>query len=631
MTIFRRLVMLWPWIRRRSERSLDEEIDSYLEMAQAEACDRGLSPEAAGTAARRDLGNLTLTRESVRSVWIWPCFEHLWQDIGYLLRSLRREPLFASIAIGSRAFGIGAANTVFSLVDGILLKPLAYVQPGQLVYLREFVPALSHLYGTLPVNFQHFRYWQEHTQAFSGMAAFRSSGGILTNVGDPIKVEAVETTSGLFQVLGTKLALGRGFLPDEDKPGHSKLLVISDNLWRTRFRAHKSVIGLNVVWDGKPATIIGVLPSDFKFPSGNDLGELSGLGRRIQIYKTVETPLDGWDGDFDYSVFARLRNGITPAGGLSELSVLTQQFTETYKVESKPSPAGTPLQEVIGGSVRGILWVLFASVLVLLLIVCANLANLMLARAHGRIREFSIRTAPGAGVTRLMQQILTESLFLSAAGGILGIAFAALSIHLLKLNTSYALPRMTEVNIDGRVMLFSLFATILCACISGVLPASRAARSDLAEAMRSAGPAITAGHRSLRLRQTLVGCEVALSTVLVFLACLLTSSLVKLLHVNKGFEEKRATAIELNLPDARYRDAQSRMYFYERALAEVRSLSGIRSAAIVQGLPLTGESMVNGVELEGSQADWIDPATKAPIMINVRFVSPITLKRLVSL
>lgn len=617
-----RLSVLLPWKRRPREHTLDEELDSYLQMAEEAARAAGLSPEQARRAARQDLGNLTLTRESVRSEWVPPKLEHLVQDISYLVRSLRREPLFVCIAISSLAFGIGAANTVFSLVDGILLKPLAYVQPGELAYIQEFVPALSHVYPKLPVNFEHFRYWQAHNRTFQGMVALRASRGTLTGAGEPVELDSVETTDGLFQVLGTKLAMGRGFLPGEDQPGHSSVAIISDSLWRTRFHSAPDILGRRILYGGAPINIVGVLPPDFTFPVGNDLGQLAGLGKRIQIFQPIQSAIDGWDGDYDYIVFARLRAGVELSRGLAELTVLTRQLTVAHQVESKPHPLGRPLQEVIGGSVRASLWVLFASVLVLLLIVCVNLANLMLARANGRVREFSIRAALGAGRSRLMQQIVTEALFLSSLGGIFGIALAAAFIQLLKVNTAFRLPRITEVHIDARLLLFSLGLTILCSCISGLLPAYRAVQSDLQQAMRSGGPAVTAGHRSLHLRQALVGCEVALSTVLVFLAGLLVSSLLHLLHVDKGFEEKRATAIDLDLPEPRYPDGSSRTRFFERALEQVSALPGIRSAAIVQGLPLTGESIVNGIELEGSGADWIDPSSKTPILVNVRFVSP---------
>ena len=255
------------------------------------------------------------------------------------------------------------------------------------------------------------------------------------------------------------------------------------------------------------------------------------------------------------------------------------------------------------------------------LIVCVNLANLMLARGHSRVRKFSIRAALGAGRIRLVQQMLTEALFFSTLGSMLGVALAAGFIWLLK-TMSVELPRIGEVHIDAGVILFSLGLTILCACISGLLPAYRAAESDLNETVRSGGSAVTANRGSLRLRQTLVGCEVALSTGLVFLAVLLISSLLNLLHVDKGFEEKHAAAIDLDLPDLQYPDAPQKARFFERALAQVSALPGIRAAAIVQGLPLTGETMVNGIEVAGSHNDWIEASSNAPILVNVRFVSP---------
>jgi predicted permease len=592
---------------------VNEELASYLEMAEAAARENGLSAEEARRSARRDLGNLTMTRESVRSEWIPPKLEHLAQDVRHLVRSLRREPAFACIAIASMALGISAANTVFSLVDGILLKPLAYAQPDQLVYLQEFVPALAHVYPKLPVNLQHFRYWQSHNRSFAEMAALRASRGTLTGAGDPIEVDSVESTHGLFRVLGTTMALGRGFLPEDELPGYRGVAIITDALWRTRFQSDRNITGKRIVFGGAPVEIIGVLPPDFIFPSGNDLGRLAGLGKHVQIFQPIQSPVEEWDGDYDYIVFGRLRTGSSLPQAMAELTVLTRQMTAAHHVDSRPQPVGKPLQQVISGSVRGSLWALFGSVLVLLLIVCVNLANLMLARAHGRVREFSIRAALGAGRSRLMQQILTEALFFSSLGGIIGVALAAGLLRWLKANSALDLPRIAEVHIDGRVVLFSLALASFCACVSGLLPSCRASQSDLHEAIRSGGPAVTASYAALRMRQTLVACEVALSTALVFLAVLLISSLLNLLRVDKGFEEKRAAAIDLDLPKLQYPDGASRAHFFERVLAQVSTVAGIRSAAIVQGLPLTGETMVNGIELEDAHGGWIEAGNKAPI------------------
>jgi hypothetical protein len=269
---------------------VNEELASYLEMAEAAAREHGLSAEEARRSARRDLGNLTMTRESVRSEWIPPKLEHLAQDVRHLVRSLRRAPAFACIAIASMALGISAANTVFSLVDGILLKPLAYAQPDQLVYLQEFVPALAHVYPKLPVNLQHFRYWQSHNRSFAEMAALRASRGTLTGAGEPIEVDSVESTHGLFRVLGTTMALGRGFLPEDELPGYRGVAIITDALWRTRFQSDRNITGKRIVFGGAPVEIIGVLPPDFIFPSGNDLGRLAGLGKHVQIFQPIQSP-----------------------------------------------------------------------------------------------------------------------------------------------------------------------------------------------------------------------------------------------------------------------------------------------------------------------------------------------------
>ncbi len=374
--------------------------------------------------------------------------------------------------------------------------------------------------------------------------------------------------------------------------------------------------------DGKPATVVGVLRPGFTFSKNGDLGVLSRLGKRNELFRPIGSPTKQWDGNYDFAVIGRLKPAVTMTQALAELRVLTAQMNRAHQVESQPSPVASPLQDVIAGPVRTSLVVMLGAVLVLLLIVCVNLANLMLARASGRVREFSIRTALGADRRRLLQQLLTESFVLAFSGGALGVAISSVAIRLFVTHADIDIPRLEEVHIDTTAMLFSLGLTVTCACLFGLFPASRASKSNLQGAMRATGQATSASRHSLRLRETLVGCEVALSTVLVFLARLLVASLTHLLNTDKGFHEERAIAMDLALPGAGYRDSSSRNRFFERALSQLSALPGVRSAAMISGLQLTGESQVNGIEIDGSTDDWLDPITKTPILINVRFVSP---------
>jgi len=596
-------MLLLPWVRRGRERVLEEELRSYLEMAAEEARRSGMPAEEAEFAARRDFGSILRAKEDVRSEWISPGLESVVQDLRFAVRSLRRTPLFTGVAVLSLALGIGAASTVFSLVDGVLLKPLSYRDSGQLVYVREVVPELAGVYPTLPANWNHFSYWREHVRTFDGLCALSADQFTLTGAGTPEKIDGVRTSPDLFRVLNTEMARGTGLTSDVDG------VVITDSLWQRRFRGAENIIGQRIVLDGRSATVAGVLRADFRFPKGAEFGSLAGLGKHIEIFRQVPNRNVDWDGEFDFIVIGRLKPAVTLKQGMAELSLLSTQMNAAHSIESKPHPVGEPLQDVIGGSVRGSLLVLQGAVLVLLMIVCVNLTNLMIARSNGRVREFSIRRALGADRRRLLRQLLTESFVLSFAGGALGVALSAFTIRFLA-QASLDIPRLNEVHLNAAVLLFSLALTAACVCLFGMVPAYRA-------------QAVSARFQkqSPRLREVLVGCEVALSTVLVFLAALFVSSLTHLLNVDKGFHEERAVAMDLSLPGLQYADSAARNRFFERTLSQMRALPGVLSAAMISGLPLAGESQVNGIDVPGSKSDWIDPATGSLMLVNVRFVS----------
>ncbi len=623
MLRLKRLMLLLPWVRRKRANVVDEELNSHLAMAAEDAQNSGLSPENARFAARKDLGSLLYAKESVRDEWLWPCIERIGQDVRYGLRTLGNAPIFTCVAIVSLALGIGTATAVFSLVEGVILKPLTYRNSGRLLYVREVVPAMERVYGSIPVNIQQFTYWHDHNRTFQAMSAFRGAAPTLTGSGAPVILFGVETTADLFRVLEVQMERGRDFLPDEDKPGKNNVAIITDGLWKREFRSDENIIGRSITLEGKPVTIVGVLPADFTFPKNKDLGALAGLSKRTELYQPLQEKIEGWDGDYDYICIGRQKEGIAETQSLAELKALTAQMIATYQIESRPRPECRPLQEAIAGPVRPVLTVLFAAVMTLLLIVCANLANLLLARASARSREFSIRTAIGAGRERLAQQIFTETVLLALAGGAFGVVFAVAAIRLFVTSAvGLQIPRVDEIQTNGTVLLFSSLLTAACVVLCGVIPAHRAARSDPHEALRSGSHTVTTQKQSLRVREILVGVEVALGTVLLFFAGLLVSSLSHLTKVDKGFQAERAIAVDLGLSETDYQTPSERNTFFDRALQAVRALPGVKSAGMISGLPLTGETMVNGIETEGSTDRWFGRGGKDNILINVRFASP---------
>ncbi len=554
----------------------------------------------------------------------WRGLERWSRDLRHALRGFARDPLFTAIAVLSLALGIGAATAIFSLVDAVVLQPLAYRQPERLVFVREVVPVLEHVYPAVPVNIQHFRFWQRHARSFAGLAAFEHFAATLTGAGEPQLLDAAKVSAGLFPLLGVRPQLGRSFLPEEEEPGRSRVVVITDHLWRRRFGASRQLVGRAIDLDGVPHTVVGVLPPSFRFPRRDDLGPLQPLGERTEVFRPLGEVIEGWGGDYDYAVCGRLGPGVSPAQARAELDAL-----EGAIVRQQPEVGAglhvrlAPLQETLASSVATGLYALLAAVGLLLLIVCANLANLILARASARERELGIRAALGASPAALVQQVLTETLLLSVAGGALGVLAATAALRLFVAAAPVDIPRLEEVKVDGGVLLFAFALAVACAWLSGLSPALKVARHDLQTTLRAVGGGTaTASRRTLRLRELLVGSEVALSAMLLVLAGLLIHSLWRVLGVDRGFHAERAIAVDLALPGARYSTPAAESAFFDRVLEQVRSLPGVRSAAFVSKLPLEGESQVNGVELDPVDESALDPSQRERVLINVRFVSP---------
>ena len=622
MLLWEKLSLLLPWKRRAREHSLDEELQSHLELAADDAGQQGATPEEAQWAARRDLGSILRVREETGSVWGFAAWEQLQRDCVYSVRSLRQAPSFTLVAVLSLGLGIGAATAVFSLVNTVLLKPLTYRQPNQLVNIREVVTPLASTYPSFPVNYQHFLFWREQARSFASLAAMIGNEVIVTGA-EPVKVDAAAVSANFFTLIGVQPQTGRSFLPEEGQPGGHHVAVLTDSLWTRRFGRASNLVGKTIKLNDLPYTVVGILPPGFHFFKNDDLGPLTSLGKNIEIFLPLRrAESNGWGGDYDFVVFGRLKPHVSMRQATTELNRLEHEIDTDHQLREDLHVVCTPLQEMVAHPVRAPLSVLLAAVLVLLLIVCINLANLVWARSSARLREFSIRAALGAGRTRLIGQILIETLLLGMAGGALGLALATVAIHAFTVYTAVPIPRLDEVRIDAGVFLFSLLISLACGFLSGLLPALRMTKLDSQEALRT-GSHIPAGTRqSLRTREILIGTEVALSVVLLFGAGLMTASLARLLSVDKGFTAEQAIAFEIGLPYTHYKTSEDYLRFWDRALETLRSFPGVQSAAYASKLPLTGESMVNDIALEGAGKEAVDPVTQKRIEINVRYVSP---------
>jgi len=544
----------------------------------------------------------------------------MWNDIRYAFRTLLRERGFASMAVLSLAVGIGANTAIFSVVNGVLLRPLPYRDPGRLYAIREVVPKLAHLYPTLPVNFSHYYEWRKRCSALASIALLGSSAPNLTGAGEPELLNGALVSASVFRVLGVNPQLGRGFLDEEDPEGHNQVAVISNSLWKRRFSADPSIIGRGITLNGKPHVVVGVLPPGFQVPGQNDLWIRAGLGAKTEVFQPLgysKDDLEEINGDYNWAAIARLRPGVSPQKALAELNVLQADISKRIPEKMDLHAVMTSLQEdIVGQSRRGLL-VLLAAVGAVLLILCVNLANLSLARAAGRARESAIRTALGAGRAQLVRQTLTESLVLALAGGILGIALAAWGVGLLVGAAPLDLPRMSEVRLDGRVLGFALLISLVTGVAFGILPALRTAGSHPQEALKSGSYTTTEGRRGVRLRSVLVGVEAAFSAVLLITAGLLMGSFVRLMHVDKGFDVERVLAVNVTMPPSKYTEKPQQAAFFDRLLEKTRSLPGVLSTGVVSALPLQGETWVDVAAAEGDQR----PMFERP-MVNVRFVSP---------
>ncbi|HZQ53700.1 MAG TPA: ABC transporter permease [Bryobacteraceae bacterium] len=541
----------------------------------------------------------------------------------YSIRSLRRAPSFTVVAILSLGLGIGSATAIFSLLNTVLLKTLPYRQPDRLVSVREIVTPLSNTYPSLPVNYQHFLYWREHARSFEALAAIQSWGGVAYLAGnEPVKVDAAFVSANLFQLLGVRPQVGRSFLPEEGKPGHDQVAIITDSLWSRRFGRDPNLIGKTIALSDRPYTLVGVLAPTFHPFKNSELGPLTALGKNTEIFRPLtQANSNGWGGDYDYAVIGRLRPGVSLAQAMAELNALDHQIDVNHRLGEGLHVTCAPLQNMISAPVRTPLYVLMGAVMLLLLIVCVNLANLMFARSSARTREFSIRAALGAGRARLIAQILLETLLLGSAGGALGLMLAGIALHAFTSQTAIQIPRLDEVQVDGRVFLFALAVSLIGGLLSGLLPALRLTRLDGQESLRAGGHVAGTRH-SMRVREILIGTEVAISVVLLFGAGLLTTSLARILSVDKGFTAEQAVAIDLSLPSVRYKTPRDDVRFWDRSLEALRSIPGVKYAAYTSKLPLTGESMVDGITVEGASREMLDPATQKLISINVRYVSP---------
>jgi putative ABC transport system permease protein len=521
--------------------------------------------------------------------------ETLLQDVRYGVRLLVKQPSFMAIAVIALGLGIGANTAIFSVVNSVLLRPLPYAEPSRLV--NVFQSSLQRGVNRGAFSYPDFVDVRDQNQVFEGVASYHDSDFILTGSGEPARLEGQIVNANLFSLLGATPFLGRSFLPEEDSPGNGgRVAVLSHRLWKTRFNSDPDILIKTMVLGGKNYTIIGVMPEGFQFPVQNQPVE---LWTTVAIDASGEEPMTEQRGAHYMEVIARLKPGVAEAQAQADLDVIAGRLQQQYP-DTNTNRVFTlvPALERIVGKVRPALLILLGAVGCVLLIACANVANLLLARATSRHKEMAVRAALGASRARIVRQLLTESVLLSAAGGVFGLLIALWGLPLLVKLSGDDVPRATQIGIDARVLAFTLLVSLGTGIVFGLVPALHSSKTDLTESLKEGGRGSTEGASRNRVRGALVIAEVAIALVLLVGAGLLIQSLRRLQNVNPGFDSHNVLTLALGVPDVKYSTAQQ-AEFYRQLLSRIESLPGVRSASAVLPLPLSNDRIRITFETEG--------------------------------
>jgi putative ABC transport system permease protein len=580
------------------EQELDEELRSYVELQAAEKVQRGMSPEDALLEARRELGGMDQVKENVRDVRPGVFVDTLVQDIRYAFRTLGRNRAFALVAILTLALSTGANTAIFTVVDAVLLKPLPYPDPDRLLTLWERSPAKGPNTTVAPANFYD---WREQSRSFAKMAAIDPYPDfILDGSGGAQRLSGADVSADFFSLLGTRMELGRDFLYEEDRPGNNHVVILGYATWQRYFGGRADIVGQAVTLNGAAYNVVGVLARDFSFVS-----KAADYHARNQfdLFRPMALPAPPpqWmRGTHSLCVLARMKPGVALEQAQADLDLIASNLERLYPNQNKGKGImAVRLQQHVVADVRGALLTLVAAVALLLLIACANIANLLLTRATARSGEIALRAALGASPTRIARQLITESLVLTAAGGLLGLILVYAGVPALVRRLPVDLPRTAEIAVDGRVLIFTSLVVLLTGLLFGLAPVFQARGS-----LRQGGRGMIAGPS--RLRGTLLVGQIAMTLVLLTGAGLMAKSLWTLLQVPPGFRTEQILTARLSLPlqytngykfgTGAHREISA---FQQRLLDRVRAIPGVQSAAFTAYLPLSGADNSWSFVLEG--------------------------------
>jgi len=587
--------------RKRRERDFAEELESHLAMHIEDNLRARMSPEEARRRALLKLGGVALTQERYREQRGLPMLETLGQDLRFGLRMLRKTPGFSLVVILTLALGIGATTAMFSVVNAILLRPLFGRETDRLVTIYHSYPKTNLTTGGSAASFVDY---QQRGAVFESVAVSASASFNLTGQGEPERVEGRRVSAGYFTTRGVTTALGRAFLPDEDKPGNQYVALISYGLWQRRFNADPNALGSSIMLNGENHTVVGVMPEAWS--------------RRNEIWTPLAlTPEQLADRGKEFlRMTARLKPGVSLEQAQAAMNTLARQLMQenpqNYPADSGWNIRLTPIYEDTVREIRPALRVLLGAVGFILLIACANVANLLLARMAARGREMALRAALGASRRRVLRQLLTESLLLALTGGGMGLLIAYWGTGLvIKLNQNN-LPRAQEYSMDGRILAFAFGLSVLTSLLFGLAPALQASKAELTDPLKEGGRGAGGGGRA-RLRSLLVVAEIALTLVLLIGGGLMLKSFAQLLQVDPGFRPENLLTLRISLPDDRYHEERQVRDFARQALEKVKALPGVQAAGVVTSLPLSQSNASGTFAIDGRptasrdarpQADW---------------------------
>jgi predicted permease len=604
--------------RRRLDSDLSAEMRAHLDEKIDALVASGMSPEEAARTARREFGNVTLLEERSREVWQWPSLESFFADIRFAFRMLRKSPGFTAVAVLTLALGIGANTAIFSVVNSVLLKRLPFPDSQKIVVLSGNAGAFLGRLADSPKLPQKLTKaeagrlldpvrWQQHVQSFAAAAAYQPGSINLTGEGQPESVHAAQISPDFFRVLGIAPALGTDF---HSAAQGAAGVLLSWSLWQGRYHAAPNIIGKLAIINGHSVAVLGVMPKDFHFPGQTEIWVPAGVGDDTIDRGVIFTDL-----------IARIRRGTSFAQAQAEMDTITERVRNSDPVFKKlggPRIILTRLQDNLTGNSRAPLLLLLGAVGCVLLIACANVANLVFCRGMNRQREIAVRSAIGAGRSRLIRQLLTESLILALMGGLLGILLAFCSLRFLIAALPVALPTLTPIVIDSSVLAFTALLSCGTGLLFGLAPAFSATKIDLSNSLKD-GLAIPGTRTHNRIRGSLLATQMALSFVLLIGAGLMVRTLVGLLDVRPGFDADHVLTMTISLPNAAYHSNAQITNYFDQVFARLKSLPGVESVGAVNYLPLgqspyfgllisTGSHTVNSSQSFDNYADFFTVA-----------------------